>query len=412
MRETKRLVIPVDRRWRHPLYWIPIFFIFGAMGYGYYVYVDRLYSNYLAKEHRTRGIVFLVIFSVLWALFVLSYIAVILTRPGFAGRGPSVVRRHSTSLDPDLAQEDLPTGLEGENPRNQSDPRGDAARSRGGAPTRASSGAEREAPSTGEDPSTLAASSSTASIRSSSPSTTTNHGKGQRQDPIERPDSPDFPVPLLSFAGESLPDRPITHNPRWCYTCKILKGDRVHHCSTCDECIQRMDHHCPWVGGCVGYRNHKLFILFISYGGLFTLFTAGTVASVIGTIAATPNTAYSLDPQLVILLGLTGFWGLILGPFAIIHIDQTLRNKTTLENMKRQAEKRRRHDAKAHGTQQWEDLGPMPPNEWDIGWKANWRSVMGKTWWMWFIPLPARDLGDGVKFPRRTSQAIQGDQAV
>ncbi|KAI9228477.1 MAG: hypothetical protein DHS80DRAFT_30785 [Piptocephalis tieghemiana] len=149
------------------------------------------------------------------------------------------------------------------------------------------------------------------------------------------------------------------------------------------------------------------------YGALFTLFTAGTTAYVVGSISTTPDTPYSLDPQLVILLALTGLWGLILAPFSIIHIDQTLRNKTTLENMKRQAEKRRRKEARASGTQQWEDLGPMPPHEWDIGWWANWTSIMGNTCWMWFIPLPTRGLGDGQTFPRRpTPEATRGEQAV
>lgn len=44
-----------------------------------------------------------------------------------------------------------------------------------------------------------------------------------------------------------------------------MKPLRAHHCSVCGECVYKMDHHCPWIYGCVGYYNHRYFLLFILY---------------------------------------------------------------------------------------------------------------------------------------------------
>ena len=43
------------------------------------------------------------------------------------------------------------------------------------------------------------------------------------------------------------------------------------HCWICKACIVQFDHHCDWIGICVGGKNYKKFLIFLGSGSVLQL---------------------------------------------------------------------------------------------------------------------------------------------
>jgi len=54
----------------------------------------------------------------------------------------------------------------------------------------------------------------------------------------------------------------------FCFSCLIRRPLRSKHCATCDRCVARFDHHCPWINNCVAIDNLKYFMGYLLFLGI------------------------------------------------------------------------------------------------------------------------------------------------
>ena len=61
---------------------------------------------------------------------------------------------------------------------------------------------------------------------------------------------------------------------KYCYECGIWERiDRnISHCNECGICVEGYDHHCPWVGKCIGRKTISFFYTFITSVFIIFLF--------------------------------------------------------------------------------------------------------------------------------------------
>ena len=79
-----------------------------------------------------------------------------------------------------------------------------------------------------------------------------------------------------------------------CADCEVVRTDRSRHCSICQRCVERFDHHCPWINNCVGLDNHGIFMSFLI--SMFALLLV-TFISLIMNFRAWKNAVYAQNPE-------------------------------------------------------------------------------------------------------------------
>ncbi|XP_020592342.1 probable protein S-acyltransferase 7 [Phalaenopsis equestris] len=130
---------------------------------------------------------------------------------------------------------------------------------------------------------------------------------------------------------------------KYCRICKIFRPPRSFHCQVCDNCVEKFDHHCPWLSQCVGLRNNRYYMMFIFMALVFFVYMLSFSWWKIGKKMSDNEwggfrAAAELPETFALALFSFGAIG-FLGGLAIFHVYLIIVNQTARENFKQRFSK-------------------------------------------------------------------------
>jgi len=136
------------------------------------------------------------------------------------------------------------------------------------------------------------------------------------------------------FADCLLSDNNNSVTLRFCDYCQLYQPLRSKHCKSCERCIARYDHHCFFIGNCVGENNHLLFMVYLALESVLVFWTM--IVSFDGYQKAPNLDSWLINNGMVLFVTVvSGFSVFLPSGLFFYHFFLMLTNQTSWEFSKR-----------------------------------------------------------------------------